>query len=187
MNIDRDRASAAITEFLRAIGHDPDREPALKGTGRRVTDAFVDELCKGEREDAATPLRANRIDASGKEELVLVKELPVATVCPHHLMPATGFATVAFRPKANIVGIGAVGDLVEILSRRLSLQETMGEEIVRVVFETLEPVWAGCRISLTHTCMVVRDEKRRGTVIDTVALRGEVDRALAYRVLGATP
>ncbi len=185
--IDREGAAAAIAAFLRALGHDPDREPELAETGRRVSDAFIDELCKGEREDPATPLRANRIAASGREDLVLVKDVPIATVCPHHLMPATGFASVAFQPKASIVGIGAIGDVIEILSRRLSLQETMGEKIVLAVAEELEPVWVGCRISLAHTCLVVRDEKRRGTLVDTVALRGEVDRKLAYAVLGAVP
>jgi GTP cyclohydrolase I len=179
---DRDAAAAAITAFLRAIGRDPDIEPALAGTGARVADAFVDDLCAGYAVDARALLAHEVID--GGTDLVVVRGLAVATTCPHHLMPAIGTAAVAFAPRGRVVGIGAVGRAVDAFARRLTLQEEIGEAVVDAIADALAPAWVGCRLVLTHSCMTARGERRHGARVETLALRGEVDRALAQAALG---
>src|SRR5438067_434086 len=103
---DRAAAARAIEAFLRAIGRDPEREPELAGTGARVADAFVDELCDGYAVDVGALLASNAV--AGRSGVVVVRDVGVSTMCPHHLLPALGTATVAFAPDAKLVGIGAL-------------------------------------------------------------------------------
>src|SRR3954451_23305112 len=98
MAIDRTAAANAIAAFLRAIGRDPEREPDLVGTGARVADAYVDELCTGYAVDTRALLEASAIKGHA-EGLVIVRDIPITTMCPHHLLPASGTATVAMHAR----------------------------------------------------------------------------------------
>ncbi len=182
MPVDRQEAARAIEAFLRAIGRDPDREPELRGTGARVADAFLDELCAGYDVDVEQLLRDNALE--GSTDLVVVRDLAVTTTCPHHLMPAKGHAAVAFAPKKHLVGIGALGRVVDAYARRLALQEAIGESVVRAIHLALAPSWVACRLSLSHACMTSRGERQHGAKVETLAVAGEVDRLLVERVLG---
>jgi GTP cyclohydrolase I len=185
MSIDRKAAASAIEAFLRAIGRDPAREPELASTGARVTDAFVDELCDGYEVNVAALLRENRVP--GTTSIVVVRDAPFTTMCPHHLLPATGRATVAFAPGESLVGIGTLVKLVDAFAHRLALQESIGEEVCAALMEQLQPRWAGCRLIMEHACLVARGERRHGARVETIALRGEPDEAtrmLAHRALG---
>jgi GTP cyclohydrolase I len=184
MSIDRERARKAIAEFLRAIDRDPAREPELAETPARVTDAFVDELCEGYSVDVAKLLAAETI--AGGSDVVVVRDLAVTTMCPHHLMPSAGTGAVAFAPQGKIVGIGAVGRLVDAFSRRLTLQETIGEQVVEALFCALAPRWVACRLVMAHTCMTARGGRRHGARVETLALRGG-PREEALAVLGGEP
>jgi GTP cyclohydrolase I len=111
----------------------------------------------------------------------------VTTMCPHHLMPAKGVATVAFAPKGAIVGLGALVQLVDIFAHRLALQEQIGENVARALEDALWPWWSGCRLVLEHGCVVARGERRHGARAETLALRGDLSgdrRATAERALG---
>lgn len=182
MTPDRRAAARAIDAFLVAIGRDPE-DPALAGTGERVADAFIDDLCAGYDVDVDRLLTENAID--GRTEVVILRDVAIATTCPHHLMTAIGTATIAFAPRAKVVGIGALARLVDAYARRLTLQEEIGERVVESLSRALAPAWAGCRIVLAHACMTARGERRHGARVETVALAGECDRALVYRTLGA--
>jgi len=149
--MNRDTAARAIDTFLRALGRDPDHEPALVGTGARVAAAFADELLVGYGVDVDELLSQNVF--AGKTELVVVRDLPIATICPHHLMPSMGVATVAFAPEDHIVGVGTVARVVDAFARRLALQEEIGERVVAALQKHLAPRWTACRIALTHACM----------------------------------
>ncbi|MEO8875981.1 MAG: GTP cyclohydrolase I, partial [Polyangiaceae bacterium] len=119
--------------------------------------------------------------------LVVARSLPISTTCPHHLMQAWGEATVAFAPTTKIVGLGAIARVVEACANRLILQERIGEDVVAAIFDSLAPRWAACRISLAHGCLVARGERAHHARVDTIALRGDVDRAHAEMILyGAT-
>ncbi len=185
MSIDRQAAARAIDAFLVAIGRDPAKEPELRGTGERVTDAFVDELCSGYSVDTGALLASNVIDAGAGASVVIARDIPVETMCPHHLMLASGLATVAFAPRAQLIGIGVVARLVMAHARRLRLQEDIGEAVVADLAEAIDPAWVGCRLVLSHGCMTARGSRAHGARVESVATRGEaVDQSLVHRALG---
>jgi GTP cyclohydrolase I len=181
--MDREAAARAIDAFLRALGRDPEREPELVGTGARVAAAFADELIAGYAVDTDA-LLAHAVFA-GRSDLVVVRDVPLATTCPHHLMPATGVATVAFAPDEHLVGVGTVARVLDAFARRLTLQEDIGERTVAALQKHLAPRWSGCRIILSHACMTTRGERTHGAQVETLALAGgEVDEAVVYAALG---
>jgi GTP cyclohydrolase I len=180
--MDREQAARAIEAFLRALDQDPERDPSLAGTGMRVAAAFADDLLSGYRVDVDAIVTQNVFP--GRSELVVVRDLSVTTICPHHLLPSTGLATVAFAPDERLVGVGAVGRVVDAFSRRLALQEEIGEHVVATLEKHLEPRWIGCRLLLTHSCMTARGERTHGARVETVALRGKVDEGAATLALG---
>jgi GTP cyclohydrolase I len=188
--MDREAAALAIEGFLRALGLDPKREPELAGTGARVAAAFADELCDGYAVDVAALLAKNVLAmtaAAESSEIVIVRDLPVTTMCPHHLMPAMGVATVAFAPRKRLVGLGAIAELVDAYAHRLTLQEVVGERVVAALMEHVQPAWAGCRLLLLHSCVVARGGRKHGVRVETVALPGTMDaatRAVALQALG---
>lgn len=172
MSIDREAAARAIEAFLCAIGRDPELEPDLVGTGTRVTEAFVADLCAGYGVDTRALLSSHAMVAPASAGLVIVRDIPVVTTCPHHLMPAMGTATVAFQPRGRIVGLGALVELVTAHARRLTLQERIGASVVEDVEATLAPAWVGVRLVLAHGCMIARGERATGARVETVELRG---------------
>jgi GTP cyclohydrolase I len=182
MPVDRPAAAVAIDAFLRAIGRDPAVEPELLGTGERVAAAFLDELCDGYATDAVALLEANRV-VSTSTDLVVLRDTPITTMCPHHLLPARGIATVAFAPRGAIVGLGALVQLVDVFAHRLILQEEIGARVADALLAVLRPVWAGCRLVLEHGCVVHRGPRRQGARVETLALRGEP--TAEERTLGA--
>lgn len=178
---DRGAAAAAIEAFLRALGRS---EPDLRGTGARVAEMFMDELCAGYAVDTRKLAEGAAMvaDAPG---LVVVRDVPVVTTCPHHLVPSIGTATVGFLAEGSIIGLGAVASLVDAHARRLALQERIGEGVVADLDAALSPVWVGCRLVLSHGCMIVRGERAIGTQVETVALRAPPERvAEAHAALG---
>jgi GTP cyclohydrolase IA len=181
--MDRAAAANAIDAFLRAIGRDAKKEPDLAGTGARVADAFIDELCAGYAVDARALVEKHAMDAS-ETPLVVVRDIPVVTTCPHHLMPAVGTADVALVAKKRIVGIGAIVEVVDAHARRLTLQEHIGEHVVDDLDAVLAPEWVGCRILLSHGCMIARGSRPIGTKVETMALR-RVDAVTLTTILGS--
>jgi GTP cyclohydrolase I len=181
--MDRQAAARAIDAFLRALGRDPEREPELVGTAERVSRAWAEELLAGYGVDVDALLSSSVF--AGTSELVVVRDIPMATLCPHHLMPSTGAATVAFAPEEHLVGVGTVARVVEAFARRLALQEQIGERIVAALQKHLAPRWAACRLVLGHACMTARGERACGARVETVALAGgDVDEAIVYAAVG---
>ncbi|AKU97593.1 GTP cyclohydrolase I [Labilithrix luteola] len=186
MSIDRTAAARAIDAFLRALGRDPETEPDLAGTGARVADAYVDELCAGYGVDTRALLASSRIPVT-LPGLVIVRDIPLSTMCPHHLLPATGTVTMAMLPSTHVVGLGTLAALANAHARRLTLQETIGEAIVTDLESVLAPQWVACRLVLSHACMVVRGERAVGARVETVAVRGAAGTDLlshVHKVLG---
>ncbi|MBX3224674.1 MAG: GTP cyclohydrolase I [Labilithrix sp.] len=179
--VDRTQAAAAVDAFLRAIGRD---EADLSGTGARVADMFIDDLCAGYAVDTRRLVEGAAIEATSPT-LVVVRDVPIVTTCPHHLLPSLGSATVAFKATVRLLGLGAVAALVDAHARRLALQERIGEGVVDDLDAVLSPEWVGCRLVLAHGCMIARGERAVGTTVETVAMRGPPDRvAEAHAALG---
>lgn len=167
-------AALAIDAFLRALGHDPSREPHLRGTGARVAELWLEELLDGERHEPATIL-AKPMPAEPGAPLVLLERIATHVICPHHLTVAQGFASVAYLPGPHVAGLGAVASLVDACAHRLALQEDVGRDVARALCEHLGARGAACRLELRHGCLELHGAKKRGAKVVTVATAGLFD------------
>jgi GTP cyclohydrolase I len=172
---DRRAAALAIEAFLRALGHDPAEEPELALTGERVAAAYLDELCDGYDVDVGELLRAESI--VGATHAVALHDIAVTTVCPHHLLPAAGKASVAFGPgvgeAGRLVGLGTLAKLVDAYAHRLALQEEIGQQVALALSTHLSARWAACRLVMEHACVSARGVRRHGTLAETFAFVGD--------------
>jgi GTP cyclohydrolase I len=183
--MDRTAAARAIEDFLRALGHEPTGE--LAGTGERVADAWADDLLEGQSIDAAAVLREGSLAVSpAGTGLVIVRDLAVTTVCPHHLLPAFGSAAIAYLPHARVAGIGTLARVIDVVSRRLILQEQIGTTVVDLVCSELGAEAALCRLALTHTCLVSRGERKTSAIVETIAFGGSFAKDAQGRTLALT-
>jgi GTP cyclohydrolase I len=182
-------AARAIEDFLRALGHDPDGERHLRGTGARVAELWIDELLDGEPRDLAS-IFASPMDAEPGAPLVVLERLATHVVCPHHLTIAQGFASVAYLPGAHVAGLGAIATLVDACAHRLALQEDVGRDVAQALVFHLGARGAACRLELRHGCLELHGPKKRGARVVTLATAGVFDddpsaRALLASALGA--
>ncbi len=182
---DLERAARAIDEFLLALGYRIEGE--LVGTGQRVAEAWARELVSAEGLDPTEPLRAGALDLGpGSHSAVVLRDLAVATMCPHHLLPSHGRATVIYQPRARAAGLGAIAQAIDLCARRLTLQETLTQTVADVLLQGLEAEGSLCLISLVHTCFVARGERQASSVVETMATAGSfagADRELALTLL----
>ena len=172
MAIDRPRAQAAIADFLRALGRDPETEPELRNTAELVSTAYAEDLLRGYEQDPAAILDDSVTEAGS--ELVAVRDIETSILCPHHLMPASGVVHVAYAPSERVVGLGALGRLVDCFARRLILQEAFTPHVADALVEHLGARGAGCIAELTPTCLTARGDRRHGARAVTLATAGEM-------------
>ena len=180
----RDAARAAIRDFLLALGRDPEREPELAETPARVVEAFADELLTGYGRDLAALVSKDSSPAPAQAGLIAVRDIAVATVCPHHLMPALGGANVVYRPGDRILGLGVIARLVDACARRLVLQETIGQDVVGALVKHAGARGALCEITLVHGCLSARGAQQMNARVTTVAKEGELSESEALLALG---
>ena len=184
--MDKLAAARAIEAFLMALGHDPSRDVELAATGERVANAFADDLLDGYHVDVDALIAENAL--GGRTDVVVARDLSVATVCPHHLMVASGVATVAFAPDEKLIGVGTIAAVVDAFAHRLTLQERLGEQVAAALFGGIAPRWAACRLVLSHACMTARGERKHGARIETFAYAGDpAERGLALSILRSPP
>jgi GTP cyclohydrolase IA len=168
--VDREAAAGAMQAFLRAIGAPVDSDPELRDTPRRVAEAFSDELLAGYDEDPAAILADTT--ATRAPGMVVVRDLPVTTLCPHHLLPAQGTAHVGYVPDGRITGLGALGRLVQCYARRLILQEDLGQAVVEALVTHLRARGAACMVDLSPACLTIRGGRHHGARAVTTAFAG---------------
>jgi GTP cyclohydrolase IA len=175
MAIDRAAAERAVEALLRAIGHDPRGDPELADTPARVVEAFANDLLSGEDVDVRALLEAGRAASKASAGgLVVVRDIAVATMCPHHLLPALGAATVAYLPGRRLFGLGTIARLVDVLARRLTLQEQIGQNVVQALTEHGGARGAYCRLALVHSCLSARGARQSAASVHTIAASGEL-------------
>jgi GTP cyclohydrolase IA len=166
--IDKPRIAAAVREILLAIGENPDRE-GLVETPDRIARAY-EELFAGLREDPKRHLQATFDE--GHKEMVVLRDIPFASLCEHHLLPFTGVAHIGYIPRGQIVGLSKLARLVEGFARRPQVQERLTSEVADALMEVLRPDGCGVVIEATHTCMTIRGVEKPGSVMVTSAMRG---------------
>ncbi len=172
---DRPRAEAAVRELLIAVGEDPDRE-GLLDTPARVARAYQ-ELLGGMRL-AAEDVLTTTFDA-GHEEMILVKDIELWSMCEHHLVPFTGVAHVGYIPNENgrITGLSKLARLVDVYAKRPQVQERLTTQVADAMMEILEARGAIVVIEAEHLCMTMRGVRKPGSKTVTSAVRGSMHRA----------
>jgi GTP cyclohydrolase I len=177
MEVDRKQAARAIRAFLDALGIDVAHAPELSGTPERVVDAYERDFLAGYSVDVRALLAdgASPIEPSLAAGPVLVDDIALSTMCPHHLLPAIGRARVAYLPGSQIVGIGTVARLVDAFARRLVLQEKIGNDVVTSLCEHAGARGAVCHLELLHSCLAARGARQPHARVVTIASAGDVD------------
>jgi GTP cyclohydrolase IA len=168
--VDRPRAEAAVRELLIAIGEDPDRD-GLKDTPTRVARAYT-EIFGGLFVDPADVLETTFDE--GHDELVLVKDIPLYSICEHHLVPWHGTAAVGYIPGVDgrITGLSKLARLVDLYARRPQVQERLTSQVADAVMSRLEPRGVIVVIEAEHLCMSMRGVRKPGARTVTSAVRG---------------
>ena len=156
-------------EILRLLGEDPDREGLLK-TPERVAKA-MSFITKGYAQDPIAILRS----AMFKEEyqqMVLVKDIELFSVCAHHMLPFIGKAHVAYIPNGHITGLSKIARVVECFARRLQVQERLTVQIRDCIQQALNPIGVAVVIEASHTCMQMRGVEKQRSITTTSAFTG---------------
>ena len=168
--VDLDRIEAAVAEILVALGEDPSRD-GLQETPARVARMYA-EVCSGLHEDPADYL-IRTFDLE-HDEMVMVRDIPVYSLCEHHLLPFFGVAHVAYIPQKGgmITGLSKLARLVDGFSRRLQIQERLTSQVAGAIQHTLEPQGTLVVIEAEHLCMSMRGVQKPGAVTVTSAVHG---------------
>lgn len=179
--VDKPRIEKAVREILAAIGEDPDREGVL-GTPRRVADAY-EYLFSGLGEDPTRHLEVGFAEDYGN--VVVVRDIHLASLCEHHLLPFIGKAHLAYAPKGRVVGLSKLARVVEGYARRPQLQERLTAQIADALYGELGSWGSVVVIEADHTCMTMRGVQKPGSITVTTASRGvfEEDDARRAEVL----
>jgi GTP cyclohydrolase I len=167
--VNLDTIARGVRLILEGLGEDPERA-GLRETPRRVAEMFA-ELTAGMHEDPTAhvvPLPGDKHD-----EMVIVKDISIASLCEHHLAPFVGKCHIAYIPKdGRILGISKLARLAETFSRRLQLQERLTTDIANTLYEGLAPVGVMVVIEAEHTCMTLRGVRKSGAKTVTSAVLG---------------
>jgi GTP cyclohydrolase I len=162
---DLDAAERAAADFLEALGLQLDTE-SLRQTPKRMAQAYAELLTPREFDLTTFP------NDEGYDELVLVRAIPVKSVCEHHLLPFTGVAHVGYLPGARILGLSKIARVVELFAHRPQVQERLTKQIADWLQEQLQPRGVGVVIEAEHLCMTLRGVRAAGARTLTSTLLG---------------
>jgi GTP cyclohydrolase I len=170
VSVDIERVERAVTELLSALGEDPGRDGLVK-TPSRVARMY-EEVVAGLSENPADHLEVTF--AADHDEMVMVRDIPFASLCEHHLVPFIGRAHVAYIPgeDGRITGLSKLARLVDGYAKRLQVQERMTTEIADAIEAALDPRGVLVVVEAEHLCMSMRGVKKPGTSTVTSAVRG---------------
>ncbi|HEX8653146.1 MAG TPA: GTP cyclohydrolase I FolE [Pyrinomonadaceae bacterium] len=167
--VDLELIARGVRLILEGIGEDPDRA-GLQRTPERVAEMFA-ELTAGMHEDPQShviPLPGDTHD-----EMVIVKDISIASICEHHLAPFVGRCHIAYIPKkGRILGLSKLARLAETFARRLQVQERLTSQIANTLYEGLKPLGVMVVIEAEHTCMTLRGVKKPGAITVTSCVLG---------------
>ena len=165
--VDRAAAARAVADLLRALGKDPDAEH-LADTPRRVAESYAELL-------TCPPFRLTTFaNDEGYNELVLARDIPVHSLCEHHLLPFSGIAHVGYLPGDRILGLSKLARVVEMFARDLQVQERLTQQVADWLQDHLAPRGVGVVIEAEHLCMSLRGVRATGSRTVTSALHGLV-------------
>jgi GTP cyclohydrolase I len=159
-----------VTEILKLLGEDPVRE-GLSKTPTRVEKALK-HLTRGYAQDPAEILRSAVFEESDYDEMVIVKDIDVYSLCEHHLLPFFGKCHVAYLPDRRIVGLSKLPRVVEAFARRLQVQERLTTQIAKAIEQALRPKGVGVVIEAFHLCVMMRGVEKQNAHMITSSMQG---------------
>jgi len=167
--MDKKKIEKAVRDIIEAVGEDPDRKD-LKQTPTRVAEMYEEIFC-GIGKDPAAELEV--ILDEDHNEIVLLKGIPLYSVCEHHLLPFIGKAHVAYIPRGGrVTGLSKLARVVDVLSRRLQVQERLTTTVADTIMKKLKPLGVLVVIEAEHLCMSMRGVRKPGVTTVTSAVRG---------------
>ncbi|KAF0208781.1 MAG: GTP cyclohydrolase I FolE [Actinomycetota bacterium] len=177
--MDREKIEQGVRLILEGVGEDPARE-GLLDTPRRVASMY-EEIFSGLSQDAAEHFRVTFNE--GHQEMVLIRDIPLYSVCEHHLLPFIGRAHVAYIPgkDGRICGLSKLARVVDVFAKRPQVQERLTSQIAETIVEHLDPQGVMVVIEAEHLCMSMRGVQKPGAITTTSAVRGIFERNIATR------
>ena len=167
--MDKEKIATGVKLILEAIGEDPQRD-GLSDTPDRVARMY-EEIFSGLTENAADHLSV--IFNENHEEMVLIKDIPLYSMCEHHFLPFYGFAHVLYIPKSGkVTGLSKLARVVDTFAKRPQLQERLTSQVANILMEKLTPRGVMVVIEAEHMCMTMRGIKKAGSMTITSAVRG---------------
>lgn len=169
MILDKERIEKAVREILFAIGEDPDREGLIE-TPKRVA-AMYEEIFSGIEDDPTRHLKV--FTENDNDEIVVVRDIPLYSMCEHHLLPFIGKAHIAYIPSGGkVIGLSKLARIVDLYAKRPQLQERLTSQIADFLDTELQPLGIAVVIEAQHLCMTMRGARAAGAMTQTSALRG---------------
>lgn len=175
----RKEAEEAIRTLIRYAGDDPGRE-GLIDTPKRVIDSYK-ELFSGYALDPIDILSRTFEDVHGYDDLIMVRDIRLESLCEHHMLPIIGVAHVAYLPRNRVVGISKLARVVDIFGKRLQTQETMTAQIAEAIETALNPRGVAILINALHQCMTMRGVQKPHAATITTRFTGEFAHDPDYR------
>lgn len=167
--MDKKKIEKAIRDILEAVGENPKRKDILD-TPQRVAEMY-EEIFSGMKQDPQKELEV--VLDQKHDEIILLKNIPLQSLCEHHLLPFIGKAHIAYIPKnGRVTGLSKLARVVDILAKRPQVQERLTTQIVEIIMSKLKPQGCMVIIEAEHLCMSMRGVKKPGTLTVTSAVRG---------------
>jgi len=159
----------SIRRMIREVGEDPHRDGLLK-TPQRVAESMR-FLTSGYQQNVDEVLNGALFDVA-YDEMVIVKDIEIFSLCEHHLLPFFGRCHVAYIPTDKVIGLSKIPRLVDIFARRLQVQERLTTQIAQTIMEKINPLGVGVIIEAKHLCMIMRGVEKQNSVAVTSAMLG---------------
>jgi len=167
--IDKKKIVDSVSKILAAIGEDPKREGLVR-TPHRVANAY-EEILSGYTTDPSKLINGALFTVD-YDEMVVVKDIEVYSLCEHHMLPFFGHAHVAYLPRHKVIGLSKIPRIVEMFAHRLQVQERMTQQIANFIQESINPLGVGVVIEGQHLCMMMRGIKKEQASMTTSAMLG---------------
>lgn len=169
--MDKKKIENAVRDILDAVGEDPNR-PGLLETPRRVANMY-EEMFSGLTEDPKQHLKF--FDEKSNDEMVIVRDIPFASMCEHHLLPFVGKAHIAYIPSENkIIGLSKIARIVDNFAKKPQVQERLTHDIADFLYKEMNAKGVAVIMEAEHMCMSIRGAKASGSKTQTSALRGVI-------------